>query len=388
MFSRRTNWNLAQNALSLALDQHRRSGKELLDLTVSNPTCVGLEYPQAEIGAALADPRAMLYEPAAKGLAAARQTVAQYYFEQGIALDPERLILTVSTSEAYSYCFRLLCDPDDEVLVPAPSYPLFAFLANILDVRLVPYELVYDHGWQIDFESLRHGISARSRAMLVVHPNNPTGSYVKRWEIERLNALCREHELALIADEVFLDYLVEGDERHSFASNADALSFTLSGLSKISALPQMKLAWMAVQGPVAQVETAMQRLEVIADTYLSPNAPLQWALPVLLRARYSMQRQLDARLRTNLRELDTQLSKQQLCQRLRVEGGWNVVLRLPVVRSDEELALDLLRQYNVLAHPGHFYDFAAEGFLVLSLITPEDVFGEGVRRLLACVGAQ
>jgi aspartate/methionine/tyrosine aminotransferase len=339
----------------------------------------------------LADEHALSYAPAAKGLLVARQAVAGYYAQQGIDIDPERLILTVSTSEAYSYCFRLLCDPGDEVLVPSPSYPLFEFLADIQDVRLVPFELVYDAGWQIEFESLRRGISARSRAVLVVQPNNPTGSYVKRWEIERLNLLCREHQLALIADEVFLDYAVESaleyDNRRSFVGNHGALSFTLSGLSKISALPQMKLAWIACSGPGALAADAVSRLEVIADTYLSPNAPVQLATPTLLEVRHSVQRQLGQRIRRNLADLDAQLSRQQLCRRLRVEGGWYAVLRLPAVCADEEFALALLRRSNVLVHPGHFFNFHGGCFVVLSLITPETTFGEGLRRLLALSGA-
>ncbi len=386
MFARRTNWSLAPNALARALEEHGRNGQELLDLTASNPTSVGLEYPARLIACALADERALSYEPAAKGLLVARRAVANYYAQQGIGIDPERLILTVSTSEAYSYCFRLLCDPGDEVLVPSPSYPLFEFLADIQDVRLVPFELVYDEGWQIEFESLRRGISARSRAVLVVQPNNPTGSYVKRWEIERLNVLCREHQLALIADEVFLDYAVESGERISFGGNSGALSFTLSGLSKISGLPQMKLAWIACSGPGDLAADAMSRLEVIADTYLSPNAPVQLAAEALLEVRHSVQRQLGQRIGNNLAELDAQLSRQQLCHRLRVEGGWYAVLRLPAVCGDEEFALALLRKANVLVHPGHFFNFHGGCFLVLSLIAPETVFGEGLRRLLALSG--
>jgi aspartate/methionine/tyrosine aminotransferase len=409
MFARRTNWNLSPNALSAALDEQRASGREVLDLTLSNPTLAGFEYPQELIAMALSDARALRYEPAAKGMPVARQAIARYYAGQGMAVDPERLILTVSTSEAYSYCFRLLCDPGDEVLVPLPSYPLFEFLADIQDVRLVPYELVYDHGWQIEFESLRRGLGARSRAILVVQPNNPTGSYAKPWEVERLNALCREHQLALIADEVFLDYRLEAAEALSFASQAAegarALTFTLSGLSKISGLPQMKLAWICCGGPEELVADAMGRLEIIADTFLSPSSPVQLAAPTLLEARHGIQRQIGERVRANLAELDRQLARaacasdaeasrsqlspanasSALCRRLRVEGGWCVVLRVPAVRSDEELVLALLREMGLLAHPGHFYDFPGEGYLVLSLITPERNFAEGVGRLLAFV---
>ena len=385
MFARRTNWNLATNAYSLAVDEARGSGRVLLDLTASNPTTVGLEYERERILRALQHPRALEYEPAPKGILPSRECVAGYYAERGIAISPEHLILTVSTSEAYSYCFRLLCDPGDEVLVPSPSYPLFEFLADIQDVRLVPYELVYDHGWQIEFESLRRAITARSRAIMVVHPNNPTGHFTRAWELERLNALCREHELALVADEVFLDYALSDEVPLTFAANNEALTFTLSGLSKICALPQIKLAWIAASGPAELVRAAMERLEVIADTYLSPNAPVQWAVPELLRTRGDIQRQLRERVLCNLRELDSQLRNARLTTRLALDAGWYAVLRVPATRSDEELAISLLKDEGVLIHPGHFFDFPPAGYLVASLIAPETEFREGMTRVLAAI---
>jgi alanine-synthesizing transaminase len=280
----------------------------------------------------------------------------------------------------------LLCDPGDEVMVPAPSYPLFDFLAEIQDVRLVPYELVYDHGWQIEFESLRKGITKRTRAIMVVHPNNPTGHYVKKWEIDCLNAICKHHELAIVADEVFLDYSLDEMMRPSFAANREALTFTLSGLSKISGLPQMKGAWMVVSGPDALAREADARLEVIADTYLSPNAPVQWALPALLEMRHGIQRQLSTRVFENLVTLDMLLETQTACRRLLIEGGWYAVLRVPVTRTDEELALELLTKKHVVVHPGHYYDFPSEGYLVVSLITAQEEFREGIVRLLQIVG--
>ncbi len=382
MFSQRTNWNLSRNRFADAIEAARQHGAELLDLTASNPTAVGLTYDTDGILKALADPRGLGYEPASKGMRVGREAVASYYAEQGIACNPENLVLTVSTSEAYSYCFRLLCDPGDEVLVPAPSYPLFEFLADIQDVNLVPYELVYDHGWQIEFESLQHAITPRSRAVMVVHPNNPTGHYTKAWEVERLNALCSENEMAIVADEVFLDYALEAGSRVSFAENRGALTFTLSGLSKISGLPQMKAAWILVSGPEAVAHEALGRLEVIADTYLSPNAPVQWALPALLGSRRGVQGQLNERTRSNLTELDRQLAKQHLLERLRVEGGWYAVLRVPVTRTDEDLAIELLEHESVLVHPGHFFNFAGDGYLVVSLITPTEEFCAGVKRIV------
>jgi aspartate/methionine/tyrosine aminotransferase len=325
----------------------------------------------------------MDYDPQPKGLPNARSAVAAYYQTQhGIQnLDLDRLILTTSTSEGYSFVLRLLCNPGDELLVPKPSYPLFEFLADLQDVKLVPYPLIYDHGWQMDFPSLEKAVSKRTRAVVVVHPNNPTGSYVHPQEQESLNRFCREHELALIADEVFLDYAHDRAPRQSFAANQDVLTFTLSGVSKISALPQMKVAWIATSGPAQQVEAAQARLEVIADTYLSMNAPIQCATPVLLDQRKNIQPQLLDRVLSNLAELDRQLAQQKTCQRLSLEGGWYAVLRVPVTQTDEELAVDLLSRKAVLVHPGHFYDFSTDGYLVLSLITQKPEFAEALQRV-------
>jgi alanine-synthesizing transaminase len=383
MFSDRTNWTLTRNRLTQALDEARSSGVRVLDLTISNPTRAGLRYDEPLILQSLASPQAMDYDPQPKGLPSARDAVAVYYKTQhDIFLDPERLILTTSTSEGYSFVFRLLCNPGDELLVPKPSYPLFEFLADLQDVKLVPYPLLYDHGWQMDFPSLEKVVTRRTRGVVVVHPNNPTGSYVHPQGRESLNRFCREHDLALIADEVFLDYSLDQVPQRSFAANEDVLTFTLSGVSKISALPQMKVAWVATSGPALAVEAAQARLEVIADTYLSMNAPVQWAVPALLEQRTSIQRQLLDRVLTNLAELDRQLAAQKLCQRLSVEGGWYAVLRVPVTQTDEDLAVDLLRRKSVLVHPGHFYDFPSDGYLVLSLIGQKAEFAEAAQRVL------
>ena len=383
MFSDRTNWKLTRNRLTEALEEVRSSGARVLDLTISNPTRAGLRYGEPRILHSLASPQAMDYDPQPKGLPSARAAVAAYYqTAHGIRdLDPERVILTTSTSEGYSFVFRLLCNPGDELLVPKPSYPLFEFLADLQDVKLVPYPLIYDHGWQMDFPSLEKAVSKRTRAVVVVHPNNPTGSYVHPQEQESLNRFCREHELALIADEVFLDYAHDRAPRQSFAANQDVLTFTLSGVSKISALPQMKVAWIATSGPAQQVEAAQARLEVIADTYLSMNAPIQCATPVLLDQRKNIQPQLLDRVLSNLAELDRQIAQQKTCQRLSLEGGWYAVLRVPVTQTDEELAVDLLSRKAVLVHPGHFYDFSTDGYLVLSLITQKPEFAEALQRV-------
>jgi aspartate/methionine/tyrosine aminotransferase len=388
MFSHRTNWRLNPNALTNAIEEARASGQQVLDLTISNPTEAAIRPDAETVLAALANPEAMRYDPQPRGLLTARQAVCRYYREshEVFDLDPECLLLTTSTSEAYSYVFRLLCNPGDEVLVPKPSYPLFEFLADLADVKLVPYPLLYDHGWQIDFDSLYKAASAQSRAVILVHPNNPTGSYVSVAETAALNAICRDYKLALIVDEVFLDYAHDGTRRASFVSNSDALTFTLSGVSKISALPQMKLAWLATSGPEETVAKAGERLEIIADTYLSLNAPVQFAAPVLLDQRKHIQPILLDRLGVNLAELDAQLAAHSACTRLQVEGGWYAVLRVPIRGTDEELAIDLLRKMGVIVHPGHFYDFAGEGHLVLSLITQPVDFREGVSRLLPMVG--
>jgi len=312
MFSDRTNWKLTRNRLTETLEEVRSSGARVLDLTISNPTRAGLRYDNTQILQSLASPQSMDYDPQPKGLPGARAAVAEYYqAAHGIHnLDPDQLILTTSTSEGYSFVFRLLCNPGDELLVPKPSYPLFEFLADLEDVKLVPYPLIYDHGWQMDFPSLQQAVTEHTRGIVVVHPNNPTGSFVQSHELESLNGLCREHALALVADEVFLDYAHGLAPRQSFAANSDVLTFTLSGVSKISALPQMKVAWIVTSGPAAVVQAAQSRLEVIADTYLSMNAPIQWATPTLLEHRKSIQQQLLTRVLVNLKELDRQLAAQ------------------------------------------------------------------------------
>jgi aspartate/methionine/tyrosine aminotransferase len=364
------------------LAQVRQSGAGILDLTISNPTRASLTYDEPAILDSLRNANSLDYDPQPKGLLSARKGVSAYYEERGETVDPESLVLTTSTSEAYSFVFRLLANPGEEILVAKPSYPLFDFLADLQDVKLVPYSLIYDHGWQIDFHTLEQAISEKTRAIVLVHPNNPTGSYVSSEEREQLNDLCRQHKLALIVDEVFLDYAHEGSRWRSFVSHDGALTFTLSGISKISALPQMKLAWIAVSGPDALRQAAMERLEVIADTFLSVSTPVEWAAQALLEQRTLIQRQLLERVRKNLTELDRQLTQQEACSRLVVEGGWYAVLRVPAIRSDEELAIKLLQQCGVLVHPGHFYDFPQDGYLVLSLISRAEEFREGIARLL------
>jgi len=395
MFAKRTNWDLTPNRLSEALAAHRAAGKPLFDLTVSNPTECGFSYDNKAILEALSSPAALHYEPNPRGLESARRAVAGYYAERNEAVSVEDIFLTTSTSEGYSYAFRTLCDPGDEVLVPSPSYPLFDFLAEIQDVKLVRYPLVYstrarkagnDHGWQIDFHALEQAITERTRAIIAVHPNNPTGHFTKPSEMTKLNAICSARQLAIIADEVFLDFALDGNRAASFATNSDVLTFTLSGLSKISGLPQMKAAWLVVSGPGNLKADAAGRLEVIADTYLSANAPVQLAMPALFKQRDDFQRQLLSRVRTNLAELDLPLAGQNACSRLAAEGGWYAVLRVPAIQADEELALELLTSKNVYVHPGHFYDFPSDGFLVVSLITPEAILSNGITAVFELLG--
>ncbi len=383
MFAGRTNWNLKSNRLSEALAQHRASGKPLLDLSASNPTECGFENDRQAILQALSNPGSLSYDPDPKGLLSARRAVADYYSARAIAVPAEDIILTTSTSEAYSFAFRLLCNPGDELLIPEPSYPLFSFLADIHDVKLVGYPLLYDHGWQIDFHALQQMITARTRGLIVVNPNNPTGHFCKSGEMEKLNEICSTRQIAIIADEVFLDFHFAAAQPRSFAANTGSLTFTMSGLSKISGLPQMKAAWLIASGPVELKSSALARLELIADTFLSMNAPVQFALPAFLDLRHGFQKQLIARVRKNLAQLDKQLSAQSSCARLDMEGGWYAVVRVPAIRSDEDLAIELLTTQGVYVHPGHFYDFPTDGYLIVSLIAPEPDFNEGIKRLLA-----
>ncbi|HKQ88455.1 MAG TPA: pyridoxal phosphate-dependent aminotransferase [Candidatus Acidoferrales bacterium] len=382
MFADRTNWNLEENRLTRALTRRRAAGDAVLDLSASNPTTCGFSFDENVILRALADPAALRYSPDPHGLPAARAAVCDYYAQLGAAISPEEIFLTTGTSEAYSFIFRTLCNPGDEILIPTPGYPLFDFLADIHDVRLVRYSLLYDHGWQIDFYSVERAIGPRTRAAIVVHPNNPTGHYAKAAEAAQLGNICARHGMALIGDEVFYDFSYSQERPPSFIANQDALTFVLSGLSKICGLPQMKAGWIATTGPGDAKQSALARLEVIADTYLSMNAPVQSALPTLLGLRHDLQRQLMARTTRNLAELDAQLASHPRCSRLEVEGGWNAVLRVPAIRPDEDAAIDLLESRGVYVHPGHFYDFPDDGHMVVSLIAPIDDFAEGISRVL------
>ena len=390
MFSSRTNWSLIPNRLSELLRERRARGLPILDLTESNPTRCGFALDGGEILAPLNNPRALTYEPDPRGLRVARDAVAQYYSERGVRLDPDQIILTASTSEAYSFVFRLLANPGDKILAPQPSYPLFDFLGGLNDVEVIPYPLIYDDGWQVDLDALAARWDSRTRAVLVVHPNNPTGSYVHRGELARMIEKCHRNGAAIIADEVFADYGfgADVDRVPTHAKNSEALTFTLSGLSKISALPQMKLGWIVVSGPPELRAEAQARLEVIADTYLSVSAPVALAAPQWLAHRHAIQSQILERVQANLRKLDELLEPDLSVSRLKVEGGWYAILRVPSTRSDEDWAAEFLTQAGVSLHPGHFYDFPSEGFLVLSLLPAQEVFEEAIRRIISIICAQ
>jgi alanine-synthesizing transaminase len=387
MFASRTEWPQVPNRLSQVLEERRRQALPILDLTESNPTRCGFKFDSDAILAALADPRSLSYDPQPRGLLAAREAIAAYYAERGTHVDVERIFLTASTSEAYAHVFRLLGNPGDNILVPSPGYPLFEILGGLNDLELISYPLAYDRGWHMQMETLRERVNARTRAVVVVHPNNPTGSFVKNQELKSLLDCCRERSRALIADEVFADYAFESDAQRvtTHARVEDALTFTLSGLSKISALPQMKLAWVVVNGPREQLQQALSRLEFIADVYLSVSAPVAHALPTLLETRRAIQPQILARIRGNLRHLDARLASRTPVSRLETEGGWYAILRLPTTRSDDDWAIEFLSKDGVLVHPGHFYDFASEGYIVLSLLPRPESFEEGIGKILARV---
>jgi alanine-synthesizing transaminase len=398
MFASRTDWSLTPNRLSVVIAERRAKGLPFIDLTQSNPTHCGFSVNAQGVIEALVNSYSLAYEPDPHGLLCARQAVAGYYAERGIQVDPEQIFLTTSTSEAYSYVFRLLANPGDNVLVPRPSYPLFDFLARLNDLELLSYPLMYYQGWRIDVEALLMRLNTRTKAVLVVHPNNPTGCFVRGKDLAVLTGCSQRRPLAIVADEVFADYAFvapvpraaalpissgAADRVLSFAAESEALTFTLSGLSKISAVPQMKLAWVIVSGPEELLRAALARLEVIADTYLSVSAPLAHALPELLESRRQVQPQILDRVRLNLRWLDEQLSRGAAVTRLETEGGWYVILRLPAVRTDEEWATELLRQDGVLVHPGHFYDLPYESHLIVSLLPFTEIFRQGVLRILA-----
>lgn len=391
LFSERTAWDLTENDLAKDLGAARRSGRALIDLTESNPTRAGL-VDAAAIVALLGHPRGASYAPIALGHEAARAAVVGYYAERGLTLPIERVALSASTSEAYGWLFKLLTERGDKVLVPAPSYPLFAFLAALEDVELVTYPLLREEGFRIDLAALEALIDEDTRAILLVHPNNPTGSFARRDEAEALAGIALRHGVSIIADEVFGDYAFAGlpeDRLPSFVGPQRALTFVLSGLSKVVALPQLKLGWIAVLGPDDVAGEAMARLEVIADTYLSVGTPVQLALPEILAARGPIQAATRARTAENLAALDgalAALGSEAPVRRLPVEGGWYAILEVPRTRDEDAWVQLFVREEGIIVHPGYFFDLPGEGFLVVSLLPEAKAFAAAITTVARRLG--
>jgi hypothetical protein len=384
VFSSRLNWSQRPNRLSDLLAEKRRAGSPVLDLTESNPTRVGLAYPQAEILAVLADASVLRYHPSPRGLESAREAVAGYYHDRGVQIQTGSILLTSSTSEAYAYLFKLLTNPGDEILAPRPSYPLFEFLASLESVHIRQYPLRYDGVWHVDFNALEHAITPRTRGIVVVNPNNPTGSFLKRAELDRLDSLAADRDLAILSDEVFRDYAFteDADRVSTLADGRRALTFSMSGLSKIAGLPQMKLGWIVASGPKS--DQALDALELIADTYLSVSTAVQVALPRLLGLAGGILEQIRQRMASNLARLRDGVHGSATTL-LRAEGGWYAVLQVPQTRTEEEWTLKLLDESGVLVQPGFFFDFESEAFLVVSLLPEPATFTEGLARLRSII---
>jgi alanine-synthesizing transaminase len=381
MLSRRLPPHADLNALTRALAKRRAEGQPVVDLTESNPTRVGFTYP-ANVLDGLASTASLRYDPQALGMLGAREAVARDHARRGVEIDPDRIILTASTSEAYTWLFKLLCDAGDAVLVPRPSYPLFEHLTQLEGVRTFPFNLEYDGRWEIDFATLQSAPD-EARAVIIVSPNNPTGSFVSERELERLLALCHDRGWALIADEVFADYALDAEAPLTdIAARADVPAFTLGGLSKTAGLPQLKLGWIVAGGPAAACTAALAGLELIADSFLSVSTPVQVAARQLLEGGVDIRTQIQERARRNLQALRQSARAYPACDVLKVDGGWSAIIRVPAVLTEEQLILELLNREGILVHPGYFFDFQREAFVVVSLLPPLDVFREAVPRLL------
>lgn len=388
MFSSRLPPNFVPNALTRRLDELRAWGEQIVDLTESNPTRAGIDYPD-DLLAPLASPAGLRYAPAPLGMRSAREAVAADHARRGAGVDPEHVVLTASTSEAYGWLFKLLCNPGDRVLVPRPSYPLFEHLTRLDAVAAEPYDLEYHGRWEVDFPSVERALDERTRAILVVSPNNPTGSYLTRAEADRLLALCSARGLALIADEVFADYTLDApaDRATDLALQDRALAFSLGGLSKSAGLPQLKLGWIVTGGPAARRDAALGALELIADSYLSVSTPVQVAAPALLGRAHLVRGRIQARVRANLARLRAEIASHPSCELLPAEGGWYAVVRVPDLRGEEALVLDLLNRERILVHPGYFFDFPRPAFIVVSLLPEPGIFAGAVARMLQVAAA-
>ena len=383
MISSRLPQSLAPNAVARAVAAKRRSGAAILDLTETNPTSAGFTYPK-ELLEPLADSRALEYDPQPLGLWSARAAVAADFRRRGLVISADRVALTSSTSEAYAMLFKLLCDAGDAVLVPQPSYPLFAHLTQLECVTAIPYALEYHGAWRIDVDSLTAAATDRVRAVLIVSPNNPTGSFLHRDDLDALSHLAMARGWAIIGDEVFADYPLDAaPDATPVLAGGEVPTFSLGGLSKSAGLPQLKLGWIGLGGPAAKVDEALAAYEVIADTYLSVSTPVQAAAAQLIERGTAIRAQILARLRRNLESLRKLAGAHPAANVLRVEGGWSAVVQVPQLRSEEALVLELLDKDDVLVHPGYFFDFGREAFVVVSLLVEPASFDRGVTRLLA-----
>lgn len=383
MFSSRLPPSLEPNPLARAVARMRAERASFIDLTESNPTRAGFEYPR-DLLAPLADPGSLDYDPHPLGLWAAREAVACEYRRRGSEIDPERVALTAGTSDAYSLLFKLLCDPGDAVIVPRPGYPLFEHLTRLDGVSFSPYDLEYHGRWSIDVASIARAISSRTRAVLVVSPNNPTGSFVSAAELDEISDLCARHGVALVGDEVFADYVLDSQAPRatSVVVQRRALAFGLGGLSKSAGLPQVKLGWIAAGGPEDLARHAMERLELVCDTYLSVGTPVQRAAARLISAGAAIRHQIAGRIARNWQDLQSVAAQRPACRLLHAEGGWYGILQVPATAGEEAMVLELLEADRVLVHPGYFFDFPREAYLVVSLLPEPDLFHRGVERVL------
>ncbi len=380
MFSVRTDWPQCSNLISQQLQLFKESGTPVTDLTSSNPTQCGLSYPSEKILNAFLDPDNMFYRPDARGALRAREAVCRYYAERGVPVDPEQIFLTASTSEAYSLLFRLLVNPGEEVYFPKPSYPLFEFLAGLNDIEWKTYPLIYEGMWKVDRERFKEALSPLAKVVIIVNPNNPTGSFLGKEDVSFVKRACVEQNCAIVCDEVFLDYTLDPQIAiPSLAGEKAALTFVLGGLSKAVGLPQMKLSWIVINGPTEKVKEASRRMEMICDTYLSVSTPAQNALPLWLKEGASARQDILKRIRKNFSVLSSMASYGVQC--LNAQGGWYAVLALPPGICEETFSLDLLREKQVYTHPGYFFDFETEPFLVVSLLPPEKDFCAGIKAL-------
>jgi aspartate/methionine/tyrosine aminotransferase len=382
-FSKRTNWHRQPNKLSRLIDSLRKNGKSIIDLTISNPTECGIGYPEEEILSAISNPSVFHYEPDPRGLLSARELVCEFYKKKNIVVDPSNIFLTASTSEAYSIIFKLLCNVGENILVPKPSYPLFDYLAQLNDVELNYYCVRYDHEWQVDIDSIKTAINKDTKAIVLINPHNPTGMYLRQNDYRGIVALAKENNLSLIVDEVFIDYAFESEEGRtaSTAGESEVLTFTLNGISKMMGLPQMKLGWIIVNGQKPIINEALERLDIICDTFLSVNTPVQVALPKLFDAGKIIQQNILTRIRSNYSTLITQTLNSS-CSALTAQGGWYGIVRVPRIKSEEEWALQLLETKGVYLFPGYFFDFEDDGYLIVSLLTESFAFQKAVSEIV------